>query len=197
MWWSSLTELQQVLFIIAVSATGIMLLFLILMLFGFEGSETFDGDVSFDDVDFDVYNDEPFGSFGGLRILTVRGALAFLSVGGWVAYLLSYLLEPIWAILIGAVVGIIAAYLLALAFKWSLKLESSGNIDYENAIGKTGTVYIRIPKAKSGIGKINIILQERLVEIDAITDDAEDIKVNASVEIIGLENETTLIVKRK
>lgn len=196
MWWKELSDFQQVIFIIASSATLLLFIFLIMLLLGLGDEGSFDGS-DIDDIDFDPYNDEPFGAFSGLRILTVRGTLAFLSIGGWTAFLI----EPnlgVWAGLgIGFLIGSLAAFLLALAFRWSLRLESSGNIDYKNAIGKTATVYLRVPKERSGIGKVNFVLQERLVEVQAVTTDQEDILVNTLVEVIGLEDETTLIVKRK
>ena len=196
MWWEGLSNFQQVIFVVASSATLLLFIFLILMLFGISEDSSFDGG-DFDDFDLDPYNDEPFGAFTGLRVLTLRGALTFLSIGGWTAFLLDPAIGFWPTLAIGFVVGLLAAVLLALAFKWSLRLESSGNIDYKNAIGKTANVYLRVPKQKSGTGKITLILQERLVEVSAVTNEEEDLLVNTIVEIIGLEDETTLIVKRK
>ena len=183
MWWSSLSDFQQVVFIVAASATVLLLIFLILLLFGL-GDESFDGgDADLDD--FDIYNDEPLTAFSGLRILSLRGVLSFLSVGGWVAFITEPNLGIFWAIVLGLGTGFITALLLALAFRWSLKLESSGNIDYHNAIGKTARVYLRIPKMKTGTGKVNLIVQERLVEVSAVTNNSEDIIVNAVVIVTG------------
>ena len=193
MWWSSLSDFQQVVFIVAASATVLLLIFLILLLFGL-GDESFDGgDADLDD--FDIYNDEPLTAFSGLRILSLRGVLSFLSVGGWVAFITEPNLGIFWAIVLGLGTGFITALLLALAFRWSLKLESSGNIDYHNAIGKTARVYLRIPKMKTGTGKVNLIVQERLVEVSAVTNNSEDIIVNAVVIVTGLEDDNTLIVE--
>jgi hypothetical protein len=196
MWWESLTLFQQVMFVVAVGSTAVMVVFLVLMIIGIGESSTFDG-VDASDMDVDIFNDEPLSAFSGLRILTVRGILTFLSIGGWVTYLLSSVLPPIYASLIGAISGVIAAYLLALAFKASLKLESVGNVDYRNAIGKSGVVYIRIPKQNSGRGKISMNVQGKLAEIDAVTDETDDLLRNTEVVVVSLLNETTLVVKRK
>lgn len=195
MWWDGLSNFQQIIFIIAGSSTVILFIFLILLLLGL-GDESFDG-ADVDDLDFDPFNDEPLGAFSGLKILSLRGTLAFLSIGGWVAFILEPELGIAWSLIIGIFSGFIASLLLAVAFKMSLRLESSGNIDYKNAIGKTAKVYLRVPKEKSGIGKVNLVLQERLVEIDAITDELEDLKVNEMVIIIGLEDERTLLVRNR
>jgi membrane protein implicated in regulation of membrane protease activity len=198
-WWDSLSNLQQILFVLATSATVVMIIFLILMLIGGDGADSFEGDV---DVDGDIsggdlFNDEPLSAFSGLRILSIRGVLAFIAVGAWTAYGFVGFLTPWLSIALGVIAGIIAAYLLAVAFRASLKLESTGNIDYHNAIGKSGNVYIKVPKLHSGIGKVTLTLQERFIEVDAITHEDIDLLTGTAIEVVGLENETTLIVKKK
>ena len=194
MWWEQLSSFQQGMFIIAVSASFVMLIFLVLMLIGIEGSD-FDG---IDDVsDVDVINDEPLSGIGGLKILTIRGILAFISMGAWTAYILVNWMHPLIASAIGIVVGAISAYLLAPAFRATYKLESSGNLDYTNAIGQIGTVYIRVPKSKIGKGKITLTIQERYIEVDAMTEWDQDLMPKTIVEVIGIEDTTTLIVKPK
>lgn len=195
MWWQGLSDFQQVIFIIAASATLLLLVFLILLLLGL-GDESFDGDdLDFDD--FDIYNDEPLSAFSGLKILTLRGIISFLSIGGWVAFIIEPNHGVTLASIFGLLAGLLTAVLLALAFRWSMNLESSGNIDYKNAIGKTATVYLRIPKNKTGTGKVNLIIQERLVEVSAVTNDHEDLLYNTNVLVTGLEDENTLIVESR
>jgi membrane protein implicated in regulation of membrane protease activity len=193
-WWEQLSSFQQGMFIVAVSASFVMLIFLILMLIGIEGTD-FDGVDDMSDIDF--LNDEPFTGIGGLKILTIRGILAFISMGAWTAYVLVNWMHPLWASAIGVVVGAISAYLLALAFRATYKLESSGNLDYVNAVGQFGTVYIRVPKSKSGKGKITLTIQERYIEVDAMTEFDQDLLPKSIVEVVSIEDTTTLIVKPK
>ncbi len=195
MWWSTMSTLEQVLFILASSSTAIMIIFLIMMLLGFDSDEFDSGDVP--DLDADGINDEPLTGIAGLKVLTLRGALVFFAIGSWTSYLLVSSLGVLWGLFIGVVVGVIAAYIQALAFRATLRLESSGNIDYNNAIGKIGSVYLRIPKKRLGKGKVSIIIQDRLTEVDAVTDQEDDLLPKASVEVVGLLDATTLIVKSK
>ena len=141
--------------------------------------------------------DEPLVNFSGLKIFSLRGTLAFLSIGGWVAFILEPSLKPFWSSVLGVVAGSIAAILMAISFKAAMKLESEGNINYKNAINKVGTVYIRIPSNRGGRGKITITIQERYLEVDAVTDDKEDLKTGMEVEVVDLFNENTLIVRKK
>ncbi len=203
MWWETLNNLQQVMFIIATIATALMIILIIMMLIGMDSGEAFDGDIGADmDVDGgdfddagDIFNHESFFSIGGLKIITIRGMLAFLSIGGWVVYLLAEKNQAWFAILIGILCGAAAAVLLAYVMKAIFSLESSGNLDYNTAIGKQGSVYIRIPKNNTGKGKIIFTHQGKMVEVDAITKDVEDILTKSEVRIVGIENETTLIVE--
>lgn len=197
-WWESLSQFQQIMFVIAVPATLILLIFLIMMIIGIDGSDAFGGDM---DVDLDIsgidaINDEPFSDISGLRILSVRGALTFFSIGAWMAYILDNYMQSWLAGLIGLFSGALAAVLLALAFRASLRLENEGNIDYNNAVGKLGTVYLRIPASRSGKGKINVTVQERFVEVEAITDDEEGLATGTNVVVLEKFNETTVVVKR-
>lgn len=195
MWWSSMSTLEQVLFVLASSSTAIMIIFLIMLLLGFDTDE-FDG-IGTPDVDIDGINDDPITGIAGLKVLTLRGALVFLAMGSWTAFLLVSSIGIWWGLLIGMVVGVGAAFIQALAFRATLRLESAGNMDYSNAVDKAGTVYIRIPKQRTGKGKISMIIQDRLAEIDAVTDEKEDIMPNASITVVGLVDSSTVIVKSK
>jgi len=168
-----------------------------------EGADSFDGDIDVD-IDFedigdaaDAYNSEPMSAIGGLRVITIRGALAFFSIGGWVLYMLADQMHVALAFLIAIVSGVVAAFLLALAMRAALNLESSGNLDYRSAVGKNAVVYIRIPKDVTGKGKVILNHQGRMIEVDAISRDHEDLMSKTEVQIIGLEDETTLVVKKK
>ena len=195
-WWESLSIFQQIMFVIAVPSTIILIIFLIMMIIGIDGSDAFGGDVDLDVSGVDAINDEPFSDISGLRILSVRGALTFLSVGPWMAFIFDNFMKSWLAGILGLLSGALAAFLLALAFKASLKLENEGNIDYHNSIGKIGVVYLRIPASRAGKGKINVTVQERYVEIDAITDEEEIIATGTNVTVVDVLNDTTVIVKR-
>ncbi len=202
LWLENYTAFQQTFFVIATIATLILFIFLILMMFGVHG-DTFDGSIDggsfdhdFSDAHMDIYNDEPLSSFAGMKLFTMRGILTFFSIGGWVTFLVNQSASIFWSLIAGFFAGLFAAILLAYTFKQVMKLEMEGNLKYENALGKTGEVYIRVPASRNGKGKVNMLLQERFVEIDAITNEEADLKTGTRVIISGIENESTVIVKR-
>lgn len=207
-WWEGLSVLQQSMFVVAVTATLILFIFVLLMLFGIHG-DSFDGGVDSTDFDMgghdvdagihgdtDMFNHEPLSALSGLKLFTLRGVLAFLAVGGWVTFILDPYMNGYLAGLFGILAGLAAAFLLAYTFRQIFRLESEGNLKYDNAIGKPASVYIKIPAKRLGKGKITMTVQERFVEVDAITDEETPILFQEPVEVIGLENESTLIVKR-
>ncbi len=190
-----MSALEQVLFILASSSTAIMIIFLVMLLLGFDTDE-FDG-IGSPDIDIDGINDDPITGIAGLKVLTLRGVLVFLAIGSWTAFLLVSS-AGIWlGLVLGVIAGVIAAFIQALAFKAALKLESAGNIDYMNAVGKTGAVYLRIPKNRQGKGKVSMVIQDRLTEVDAVTEENQDLLPNQTIIVVSLLDATTLIVKSK
>lgn len=124
-WWESLQAIQQVFYIIAIPATLILILQTILLLFGMgHDSETdIDHDVDHDIGDHDAAGDGA-NHEAGLRILTVRGIVAFLAVCGWVGVALTDLgvsmpLTIFIAILCGLAAMLLVAVLLRAATKSS------------------------------------------------------------------------------
>jgi membrane protein implicated in regulation of membrane protease activity len=87
-----------------------------------------------------------------------------------------------------------ALYFVAWSLRSVLRLQQSGNIVLNNAIGVTGEVYIPIPPIKSGAGKISIIIQDRLSEINAVTDAERTLKTGEKVTVMKVESEGVLLV---
>ncbi len=193
-WWNELHILQQILFVIGCASTLFMIIQIILLAIGSgDNDASFDGDTSVDDVD--TINDGGSGfTIFGLKILSVRSAIAFLAVGSWLTFALFYSIE-FWALIPGIAAGIAAAFLIALFFKATEKLQNSGNLKIENTVGKSAEVYLTIPALRKGNGKVNVYVQERYVELEAVTDSPEPIKTGDRVKIIGTESEGTLLVE--
>ena len=157
----------------------------------------FDGDDAGNAVDVNDSNDA-HGYDGGLRLFTVRGLVAFLSVMGWVGVICcSSGMHYALAAVIAFVSGIAAMLLLALIMKWLLSLQADGTENIKDALGVSGTVYLRIPHSRSGSGKVNAVIRGKLSEKNAVTDEDTDIEYGEEILVIGISGEETLIVKRK
>ena len=193
-WWNDLHIFQQVLFVIACAATLFMIVQIILLAIGSgDNDSSFDADTCVDDVD--TINDGGIGlTIFGLRVLSVRSIIAFLAVGSWLTFALFYPIR-FWALIPGIAAGIAAAFAIAAFLKATEKLQGSGTLNPENAIGKTAEVYLTVPASRSGSGKVNVYVQERFVELEAVTDSEEPIKTGVKVKVVDKLDDGTLVVK--
>ncbi len=206
-WWNSLGIVSQVFALVAISSTLVLLVQTVMMFLGIGD----DADGSVDDIPDDVPN-EIDGVFGedmetdlpdaagldGLRILTLRGVIAFLVVFGWVGVAMDSAGLALWWTLPAATLGgFMMMVILALLMRAVMKLRSDGSADNRNAIGVSGKVYLTIPPERKGSGKVNIMLQGSYVERDAVTDSKEAIVTGSEVVVIGLSGQTDLVVRKK
>lgn len=74
------------------------------------------------------------------------------------------------------------------------RLARDNNLQVRRAIGETGTVYLSIPAAKSGMGKVHVNVQGRLEEFQAITPAPDKLVVGAKVVVIAVVAGETLAV---
>ncbi len=188
-WWDSLSSLEKIHWIIAVPSTLIFIIQLIISLVAvdtdMDGGENYDGD-------FD-------GDHGnGMNIFSVKSILSFLMFYGWGGLAAMEKGMKVWWGISGIsfIIGLIMMLFTAWVFFMLLKLQQSGTLKMENAIGKEAEVYLTIPAKKNGNGKVQIILQNGYKTLDAMTEDTEDIKTGSFVEVIDVINDI-LIVKRK
>ena len=94
-------------------------------------------------------------------------------------------------------IGVGLVYLLATAFliRNLLRLQSSGNLDYRNALGTVGTVYTTIPGGAAGGGQLELVLQGRLMMAEAYTRAGHDLKPNSKARVVDLIGQSTLLVE--
>jgi len=136
-------------------------------------------------------------SWDGFRFFTVRGIVAFFSIFGWTGSALVGSSNPVLTFIIAFMAGFTAMTLISLLFYAILRLQSKGNLDYRYSVGTQGDVYIPIPSQRSGMGKVNVIFQERLVEADAVTDEEEKLVTGARIRVVGLLGNNVLLVSKE
>ena len=212
-WWNSLNIAVQVFYCIAVPATLVLLIQTLLMFIGMDDDADGAGDVDVSsdgvaddlpDVDEGVFGENTVSEapdaagLDGLRIFTLRGIIAFFVVFGWVGVVMGGFDVSLYiTIPVATLCGVAMMFLLAVLFKAVMSLRSDGNIDNRNAIGTAGKVYLTIPPARSGEGKVYLMLQGSYVERSAVTDDEAAIPTGAEVIVVGVSGQTDLVVRRK
>lgn len=129
------------------------------------------------------------------RALSLQGIMAFLLMFGLVGLTTHSELHfyPPLSLVCAFVAGMAMIWIMDRIMRALSRLQSSGTIDMENAIGQKGTIYLHIPAG--GTGKTNVVIQGRLMTLDAIAQNKEEIPTDAQVEVVGVES--GILVVRK
>lgn len=186
-WWESLNLLQRIFSCLAIPATLVLAIQSVMVLMGFGDGADLDGDGIPDSM-------EGPDSGDGLALFTVRGLVAFFAVGGWTGIVLGGGVGPVLTVTAAFLAGAAAMVGIALLFRAVNRLQASGTLDLRAAVGLTGRVYLTVPV--QGCGKVNLTLQGRFCELDAMTYDREPLPSGTAVKVTGLLDGQTLIVER-
>ena len=76
------------------------------------------------------------------------------------------------------------------------KLAESGTLKIKNAIGVIGEVYLPIGAERSKMGKVQIKVQGSLRELEAITDEPEELKTGSMVKVTEIVSAEILLVEK-
>lgn len=126
---------------------------------------------------------------------TIRNMIAFFTMFGWSGLAAYKSGLPNAAVLIIAVAsGSALVALLYFLMKKAAGMRQSGTLELKNAVSQVGETYLRIPAGRSGMGKVQVTVQGRLVELDAMTDDPADIATGRPIKVVSTLNERILIV---
>ena len=195
--WESLVTGQQIFVCIAIPATVLLIIQIVMMLIGLGTADTdIDGDGIPDEIE--APGDESDAPDGDLAFFTLRGIISMLCIMGWsgLIFLDPSLKMPLpVGILISFALGVIALVLVAFAMRGISRLQSSGNLDLRNTIGKVGQVYLTIPGGGKSAGKVNLTVQEQYKEFTAITTSDSDLKTGSYVRVVALSESGVLVVE--
>lgn len=132
----------------------------------------------------------------GLSIFSIRGVTAFFLGFGWTGVIctkagMGLPLTLVLAVVVGGVL-MLAIFLLMLCF---LRMQSSGTLNYDNAVGQTGTVYVTIPPGRKSGGQVETMIQGRLVTAEALQTGDDALAPGTKVRVIEKIGSSTLIVE--
>jgi len=189
-WWDALSMLEKMLWIIAIPSTLVFTIQLFLSIIGGD-SHDFHADPNIQESSGD--------SDSGFQIFSIKSVVAFLTFFGWTGITVIELgFVSIWAILaVSFLSGALMMFLAAWIMFMLIKLQHSGTLKMENAIGEIGEVYIPIPAKRKASGQIQVSVQGGLKTLDAVTEEPEDIPSGVLVEVIDVVNEGILLVRKK
>lgn len=183
-----MNTLQKVFWLIAVPASLVFLIMLIITIFVGDSDMDAGGD-----ADGDVNADDGIG----FQFMSVKNMVAFFTILGWSGiFCVKSGLQPGLSIGIAIGCGLLMMVIMASIYYFMGKLQDSGTLEMKNAISKTGEVYLIIPAKRNGMGKVQIKVQGALRTLDAMTDDEEGIKTGALIDVIDVKDNNILIVKK-
>lgn len=201
-WWDGLLSLEKFFYLIAIPSTLVLLIQFTFSLLGLSGDSDFElGDLD-TDIDIDMHMDLHDIDMHDIDIagmdfqfVSFRTIIAFLTVFSWTGIVLqsSSFNIPL-TIIISVLAGLLAMFTIGYLFYLASKLQSSGNIFYKNAIGATAEVYIPISADNKTQGKVQVIVQERLIEANAISRNGKSFKTGEIVKIVDVVGLSTLVV---
>jgi hypothetical protein len=178
--------MQKVLYGIGISAFAVLAIQLLLLLLG--------GDTD-TDVEVDATFDGHLEHDSGLGLLSLRTVAAFFFGFGMVgAVALKAGASAGVAILAGAGVGSVLMFGVFYLMRFFYSFRHSGTLEYKNAVGATGNVYIPVPGKQSGVGQVEVMIQERLCIADAVTDFSHELPSHSRVRVTGVLDKHTLVV---
>lgn len=132
----------------------------------------------------------------GFQFITFKNLVGFFTIFGWsgIACIEAELSKPL-TIIISVASGLIMMSIMAAMFFYMKKLTSNGTLDFKNAIGGIGEVYLTIGANRSSIGKAHIRIQGALRELEALTDSEIDLKSGTVIKVKDVTDNGILIVE--
>lgn len=130
--------------------------------------------------------------FRMLSFRAITAALAFFGLTGLAGDAAKLSLPVTLTLAVGA--GAAAMYGIYWIMRGMQSLQAEGTARIERAIGKIGTVYLRIPANELDCGKILLNLQNRTMEYLAMTSGPE-IATGTKVEVVGIISPSTVAVR--
>jgi membrane protein implicated in regulation of membrane protease activity len=192
-------------YFIAIPSTVLLLIQLVLNFFGGDDTDSDGGDIDdipdadpdttdFSEMDEPPPNADSNSDLNFVGIFTFRGIVAFLASFSWSSLALysAGIFAPV-AVAIGLVIGVAMMFAVAKIIKLLLKLSENGTVRFSEAIGKTGEVYIPIPAARQGEGKILIDFQGAERECSAQTESDTAIPTGQRVYVTGFSGEILIV----
>lgn len=186
-WWEAMQLMEKIYWCIAIPFSTLFLILLVLTFFG--------GDL--DDIEAGGDADASVESDTGIdfQFITFKNLTAFFTVFGWVGIAsLDGGMSLGVALLISSVSGLVIMAIMASLMYFMGKLTSDGSLKMDNAIGKTGSVYLTIPPKREGLGKVQVKVQG-FRTLDAMTDSEEGLPSGSIIIVEDILSDEILLVR--
>lgn len=185
-WFAALTLFEKIYWVTALVSSVIFAVLIIMTLIG--------GDA--DDVGGDVDAEIDGDSGIGFQFLSFKNLMGFFTIFGWsgIACLDNGLTTGL-TVAISVFCGLLMMTAMAALFYYLAKLQHSGTLKLKNALNQIGEVYLTIGANRSRIGKVSINVQGTLRELEALTDENNDLTQGNVIKVKEVTDNGILIVQ--
>ncbi len=133
------------------------------------------------------------------QILSLQGLTGFFMMFGLIGLAVIRAMSKgaagnIVSIAAGLVAGLFAVWVITKLFSMMKDLQSSGTLDLANAVGQEGSVYLTI--SAEGRGKVQIAIQGRLQEFEAVSEQKVDIKTGERIRVLKVVSGNVMSVEK-
>lgn len=168
-------------------AIGASVIFIIQTIMTFVGADADTGV----DADFDGNLD---GGDSPFQLFSLRNLINFLLGFGWAGVSLYIAIESnVLLAIVAFLVGVLFIAFFFFIMRALLKLSEDNSFKIEDTIGKTADVYLSIPAAKTGKGKVFISVKGSTHELSAITNSVDEIKNGSLVKVVSIEGDILVV----
>lgn len=123
--------------------------------------------------------------FGIISIRTLIAAAAFF---GWIGLAAEGAGQtPVAQVIWGSIAGITAMVGVHYLLKQMSRLAEDGTTKIQRAMGQQGTVYLPIAANRGQAGKVQLKVQSRLLEYEAITSGEQRLSTGQKVRVVGIQ----------
>lgn len=185
-WFFAMSTFEKVYWTIALISSFVFFFLLVLTFLGGEVEDV-------GDVDAEIESDTGIG----FQFLSFKNLMGFFTIFGWTGISsinAGYTAGVTLTISIGC--GLLMMVAMASLFYYLGKLTSSGSLVIENALHTVGEVYLTIGANRSRIGKVQINVQGSLRDLEALTDENEDLKQGDIIQVTEITSNGILIVNK-
>ncbi|WP_040280570.1 hypothetical protein [Psychroserpens damuponensis] len=185
-WFSALDGFSQFFWIIALIGSLIFVFVIITTFLGMDGGDDFDG------IDSEIESDAGIG----FQFITFKNLVGFFTIFGWIgiACINAGFSKPV-TVIIALFCGLLMMTIMAAMFYAMGKLTNSGTLEYKNAIGAIGEIYLTVGANRESMGKVSVRVQGTLRELEALSDSLTALKTGTIIEVVDITTNGILIVE--
>lgn len=186
-YFNQLEPLLRMFWFVAIPASVI---FIIQTVMTFLGTDAHDGSTPDFNGDLGDVHDTPF------QLFSFRNLVNFLIGFSWGGISFFKIIPNTFLLVIVAlIVGIIFVGLFFFIIRQMMKLAEDNSFQMKDAVGKSAEVYIRIPAAQTGKGKVQVSVNGAVHELDAVTQ-GDELPSGSLIRVVGLVDEELLLVEK-